>query len=109
MGFLDDVNEVEKKTEATKATTYEYTVSRVKEVTDTMVSFTLTVNGVSIYGMKMIKCTSKKTGETFLTVAFPSQPNKDKTKYFDVCSFPMTLAIREDIIKKVTEALKNNK
>ena len=92
-----------KATEA-KTTKLTYTISRVKEVTDTMVSFNINVNGVMIYGMKVIKYKSKKTGEYGMMVAFPTQKGTDD-KYYNICTFSMTQEMQDDIINQVLEHL----
>lgn len=105
MAFKDNAKKVqEKTTEATTGTTYTYTISNVKEVTDTMVSFRLVINGITIYGMKVIKYKSKKTGEEGMMVSFPSRKGSDG-KYYNELTFPMTKEMSDDIIKKVLEAL----
>lgn len=93
-------------TQATEAKTTQltYTISRVKEVTDTMVSFNINVNGVTIYGMKVIKYKSKKTGEDGMMVAFPTRKGSDD-KYYNICTFSMTQEMQDDIINQVLEQL----
>jgi DNA-binding cell septation regulator SpoVG len=105
MAFKDNAVKVQEKTaEATTGTTYTYTISNVKEVTDTMVSFRMVINGITIYGMKVIKYKSKKTGEEGMMVSFPSRKGSDG-KYYNELTFPMTKDMSDDIIKKVLEAL----
>ena len=102
MAFKNSTNSTE-KTE-TKVTKLAYTISRVKEVTDTMVSFNINVNGVTIYGMKVIKYKSKKTGEDGMMVAFPTRKGTDD-KYYNICTFSMTQEMQDDIINQVLEQL----
>ena len=102
MAFKNSTNNTE-KTE-TKVTKLAYTISRVKEVTDTMVSFNINVNGVTIYGMKVIKYKSKKTGEDGMMVAFPTRKGSDD-KYYNICTFSMTQEMQDDIINQVLEQL----
>ena len=105
MAFKDNAVKVQEKTaEATTGTTYTYSISNVKEVTDTMVSFRMVINGITIYGMKVIKYKSKKTGEEGMMVSFPSRKGSDG-KYYNELTFPMTKDMSDDIIKKVLEAL----
>ena len=93
-------------TQATEAKTTQltYTISRVKEVTDTMVSFNINVNGVTIYGMKVIKYKSKNTGEEGMMVAFPTRQGSDN-KYYNICIFSMTQEMQDDIINQVLDQL----
>lgn len=81
---------------------YTYTINHVREVTDTMVSFNLIINGITIYGMKLIKYT--KDGQENMMIAFPSQKGKND-KYYNHVWFPMSNEVRDDIIKKVIESL----
>ena len=105
MAFKDNAVKVQDKTvESTTGTTYTYTISNVKEVTDTMVSFRMVINGITIYGMKVIKYKSKKTGEDGMMVSFPSRKGSDG-KYYNELTFPMTKDMSDDIIKKVLESL----
>lgn len=105
MAFKDNAKQVESaKVEGTTGTTYSYTISKVREVTDTMVSFQLNINGITIYGMKVVKYKSKKTGSEGMMVAFPTRKGTDGNYYNEV-SFPMTKEMSEDIINKVLEAL----
>lgn len=105
MAFKDNAVKVQEKTaEATTGTTYTYTISNVKEVTDTMVSFRMVINGITIYGMKVIKYKSKKTGEEGMMVSFPSRKGSDG-KYYNELTFPITKDMSDDIIKKVLEVL----
>lgn len=104
MAFKDNAVSDNNKVEGTTGTTYTYTISKVKEVTDTMVAFNININGVNIYGMKVVKYKSKKTGEMGMMVAFPTRKGSDG-KYYNECSFPMSKEMSEDIIAKVLEAL----
>lgn len=102
MAFKNSTNNTQ-ATE-TKTTKLTYTISRVKEVTDTMVSFNINVNGVTIYGMKVIKYKSKKTGEDGMMVAFPTRKGSDD-KYYNICTFSMTQEMQDDIINQVLDQL----
>ena len=103
MAFKNSTSSNTEKTE-TKVTKLAYTISRVKEVTDTMVSFNINVNGVTIYGMKVIKYKSKKTGEDGMMVAFPTRKGSDD-KYYNICTFSMTQEMQDDIINQVLDQL----
>lgn len=103
MAFKNSTSNNTEKTE-TKVTKLAYTISRVKEVTDTMVSFNINVNGVTIYGMKVIKYKSKKTGEDGMMVAFPTRKGTDD-KYYNICTFSMTQEMQDDIINQVLDQL----
>ena len=103
MAFKNSTSNNTEKAE-TKVTKLAYTISRVKEVTDTMVSFNINVNGVTIYGMKVIKYKSKKTGEEGMMVAFPTRKGSDD-KYYNVCTFSMTQEMQDDIINQVLDQL----
>lgn len=103
MAFKNSTSNNTEKTE-TKVTKLAYTISRVKEVTDTMVSFNINVNGVTIYGMKVIKYKSKKTGEDGMMVAFPTRKGSDD-KYYNICTFSMTQEMQDDIINQVLDQL----
>lgn len=103
MAFKNSTSNNTEKTE-TKVTKLAYTISRVKEVTDTMVSFNINVNGVTIYGMKVIKYKSKKTGEDGMMVAFPTRKGSDD-KYYNICTFSMTQEMQDDIINQVLNQL----
>ena len=103
MAFKNSTSGNTEKTE-TKVTKLAYTISRVKEVTDTMVSFNINVNGVTIYGMKVIKYKSKKTGEDGMMVAFPTRKGSDD-KYYNICTFSMTQEMQDDIINHVLDQL----
>ena len=100
MAFKNSTNSTQ-ATEA-KTTKLTYTISRVKEVTDTMVSFNINVNGVTIYGMKVIKYKSKKTGEDGMMVAFPTRKGSDD-KYYNICTFSMTQEMQDDIINRTEQ------
>ena len=102
MAFKTAETKVDETFENTNKIEYTYTINRVKEVTDTMVAFNIIVNGVTIYGMKVIKYT--KDGEEKMMVAFPSQKGKDE-KYYNHAFFPMSKEMSEDIIAKVIAAL----
>ena len=102
MAFKNSTNN--SQTTESKTTQLTYNISRVKEVTDTMVSFNINVNGVTIYGMKVIKYKSKKTGEEGMMVAFPTRKGSDD-KYYNVCTFSMTQEMQDDIINQVLDQL----
>ena len=103
MAFKNSTSNNTEKAE-TKVTKLAYTISRVKEVNDTMVSFNINVNGVTIYGMKVIKYKSKKTGEEGMMVAFPTRKGSDD-KYYNLCTFSMTQEMQDDIINQVLDQL----
>lgn len=102
MAFKNSTNNTQ-ATE-TKTTKLTYTISSVKEVTDTMVYFNINVNGVTIYGMKVIKYKSKKTGEDGMMVTFPTRKGSDD-KYYNICTFYMTQEMQDDIINQVLDQL----
>ena len=103
MAFKKDTTSNSNETfENVEKVVYNYTINRVREVIDTMVSFNIIVNGVTIYGMKVIKFT--KDGQERMMVAFPSQKGNNE-KYYNHAFFPMSNEMQADIIAQVLSAL----
>lgn len=91
-----------KPTEAANNTKYEVKVLSAKIIDDGVINFSMTVNGVNIYGLKHIKYTNAK-GEKGDMISFPSwKTNRQDENGKDVYMPYVTFRIDKDL-KKVIE------
>ena len=58
-------------------------VSHVMKWQDGAVSFALTINGVTIYGMRVVSFTDKQSGQYKRFVAFPKRKGSDGKYYYN--------------------------
>lgn len=87
-----------KKENKKDSTTYDIEVVSARIVSETAVSFNMTINGITIYDCWLNERTNSK-GETFDTISLPSYKGKDG-KYYSYVFVPLK-DISEEIIRKV--------
>lgn len=77
------------------------TVSHVMTWQDGSVTFTLTIHGVTIYGMRVIGFTDKRSGQHKRFVAFPKRRGSDG-KYYHIAYYKLS-EIEEDKILRIVD------
>ena len=83
-------------------TNYSVTVTSARSVKENRVSFTMVVNGVTIYGNSLIEYKNKE-GNKGMMISFPSW--KGEKGYNDYIFFPITKELKENIIEQIKNKL----
>lgn len=78
-------------------------VSKVMQWQDGPVTFALTIHGVTIYGMRVIGFTDKRTGQHQRFVAFPKRKGNDG-KYYHIAYYKLSDAEENEIMRQVDNA-----
>lgn len=96
-----------KKTSTENTTTnsikYDVTVSNARVISEDVVSFDMTANGVRIYGMIYRAGTSDKD-EEYELISFPSKKAKNG-KYYSHCWFPISNELKAYIIDELEKLM----
>lgn len=95
------MKKADSKKEETKKVVYTAKVLRAKEIKEGTIAFDMEVNGVKINGCFYREYTNKK-GEEGVMISYPSRKGSND-EYYDICWFPMSKELREDIIKQLEE------
>lgn len=66
-------------------------------------TFALTIHGVTIYGMRVIGFTDKRTGQHQRFVAFPKRKGNDG-KYYHIAYYKLTNSEENEIFRQVDNA-----
>lgn len=80
--------------------TYEVEVTRAKEIKEGTVAFDMKVNGVTIYGCFYREYTSKE-GKEGTMITLPSQKSAKDDKYYNICFFPISKELKEEIVAQL--------
>ena len=75
-------------------------VSHVMQWQDGSTTFALTIHGVTIYGMRVIGFTDKRTGQHRRFVAFPKRKGNDG-KYYHIAYYKLSDAEENEILRLV--------
>jgi hypothetical protein len=87
---------------STKTTqNYDVKVLKAKEIKEGNVVFDMAVNGVIIYGCWYKEGTSKKNGEEYHLISFPSQKSQKDGKYYSHCWFKIEDDVKQEIIDQL--------
>ena len=78
-------------------------VSHVMQWQDGSVTFALTIHGVTIYGMRVIGFTDKRTGQHKRFVAFPKRKGNDG-KYYHIAYYKLSDIEENEILRLVDNA-----
>lgn len=78
-------------------------VSHVMQWQDGSTTFALTIHGVTIYGMRVIGFTDKRTGQHQRFVAFPKRKGNDG-KYYHIAYYKLTDSEENEILRLVDNA-----
>lgn len=78
-------------------------VSHVMYWQDGSVTFAVTIHGVTIYGMRVIGFTDKRTGQHQRFVAFPKRKGNDG-KYYHIAYYKLTDSEEIEILRQVDNA-----
>ena len=78
-------------------------VSRVMKWKDGSVTFALTIHGVTIYGMRVIGFTDKRSGQHKRFVAFPNRKGNDGN-YYHIAYYKLTDSEENEILRQVDNA-----
>ena len=76
-------------------------IPRAKEVKEGVVSFDMTINGITIYGCWYKECTGKD-GKEYQIISFPQEKGADG-KYYNKVWFPISNELKEVIITMLQE------
>ena len=83
---------------------YVVKVLNATEWEDGGVTFSIDVNGVKIYGCRVVE--GQKDGKDYEFISLPSYPSKkDPKKYYNHAWFPISKELQEDIIKQIEKIL----
>ena len=75
-------------------------VSHVMQWQDGSTTFSLTIHGVTIYGMRVIGFTDKRTGQHRRFVAFPKRKGNDG-KYYHIAYYKLSEMEENEILRLV--------
>lgn len=75
-------------------------ISRVMQWQDGSTIFALTIHGVTIYGMRVIGFTDKRTGQHQRFVAFPKRKGNDG-KYYHIAYYKLSETEENEILRQV--------
>lgn len=78
-------------------------VSHVMQWSDGTTTFALTIHGVTIYGMRVIGFTDKRTGQHKRFAAFPKRKGNDG-KYYHIAYYKLTDTEENEILRLVDNA-----
>lgn len=78
-------------------------VSHVMQWNDGSVTFALTIHGVTIYGMRVVGFTDKRTGQHKRFVAFPKRKGNDG-KYYHIAYYKLSDTEETEILRMVDNA-----
>lgn len=78
-------------------------VSHVMNWQDGSTTFALTIHGVTIYGMRVIRFTDKRSGQHKRFVAFPQRKGNDG-KYYHIAYYKLTDSEENEILRQVDNA-----
>lgn len=78
-------------------------VSHVMQWQDGSTTFVLTIHGVTIYGMRVVGFTDKRTGQHQRFVAFPKRKGNDG-KYYHIAYYKLTGSEEDEILRMVYNA-----
>lgn len=78
-------------------------VSHVMQWNDGSVTFALTIHGVTIYGMRVVGFTDKRTGQHQRFVAFPKRKGNDG-KYYHIAYYKLSDTEETEIMRMVDNA-----
>lgn len=79
------------------------TVSHVMVWKDESVTFTLTINGVTIYGMRVVSFTDRRDGQRKRFVAFPKRKGNDGN-YYHIAYYKLSNTEEIEILRQVDKA-----
>lgn len=80
-------------------------VSHVMQWSDGSVTFALTIHGVTIYGMRVIGFTDKRSGQYKRFVAFPKRKGNDG-KYYHIAYYKLSDTEETEILRMVDNAVR---
>ena len=75
-------------------------VSHVMQWQDGSTTFALTIHGVTIYGMRVVRFTDKRTGQHQRFVAFPKRKGNDG-KYYHIAYYKLSDTEENEILRLV--------
>ena len=78
-------------------------VSHVMQWQDGSTTFALTIHGVTIYGMRVVGFTDKRTGQHKRFVAFPKRKGNDG-KYYHIAYYKLSETEENEILRLVDNA-----
>lgn len=78
-------------------------VSHVMQWQDGSTTFNLTIHGVTIYGMRVIGFTDKRTGQHKRFVAFPKRKGNDGN-YYHIAYYKLTDSEEIEVLRQVDKA-----
>lgn len=79
------------------------TVSHVMTWQDGSVSFALTINGVTIYGMRVVSFIDQRDGMSRRFIAFPKRKGNDG-KYYHIAYYKLSEIEETEILRMVDNA-----
>lgn len=80
-------------------------VSHVMQWSDGSVTFALTIHGVTIYGMRVVGFTDKRSGQYQRFVAFPKRKGNDG-KYYHIAYYKLSDTEETEILRMVDNAVR---